>query len=185
MAACSSSTVAGRVQGSVKSSTKYASCSPSLAVKCTGKSLGRGGCSAGRIAAGGTLARDNRLALGNARQAQAFQIVLAVLVPFERISPAEALDREVRLQAQQFLDIEPGLVALAQMPERRDERPVACDELRIGSGAAPPHDHGAFIVSLEGVGDRVEVLEPRRIRVERRKLAIAFEPLEGDLRLAD
>src|ERR1043166_3790208 len=123
--------------------------------------------------------------LGNARQTQAFQVVLPVFVPFEWISPAEVFDREARLQAQQFLDVGPGLLAPAQVPERCDQRPVAGDELRVRPGAAPPNDHGAFVVALEGVSEGVEVLEPRGIGVERGKLLVTFQPLEGNFRLAD
>src|ERR1043166_5058730 len=66
--------------------------------------------------------------LGNARQPQAFQIVLPVLVPFERIDPAEVLDGEIRLETPQLLDVRLGFLAPVQMSERGDERFITGDE---------------------------------------------------------
>src|SRR5262249_20389663 len=111
-----------------------------------------------------------RSSLRNARQAQAFHVALAVLVAFEWIPAAEVLDREGRLQAQQFLHVRPCLVEPPQMAERGNERLIACDEIGHRFGAAPPDDNGTLIVSLERIRDGVEALEERRIGVERRKL---------------
>src|SRR5262249_50124692 len=71
------------------------------------------------------------------------------------------------------------------MPERGNQRLIPGDELRRRLGAPSPDDHGTFVVSFERVGDGVEVFKPRIIRVEWRKLAVAFQALQRRLRFAD
>ena len=46
------------------------------------------------------------------------------------------------------------------MAKRRDERLVAGDEIRARPNRAAAHGHGAFVITLEGVRNRVELLEP-------------------------
>src|ERR1700732_4030957 len=124
-------------------------------------------------------------AFGNACQAQSLHVALTVLLFLERVNLPETFDREIRLQRQQLVDIRLGFVAPSEVPERRNEWLVAVDEIGICFTGAPTHDYGPLIVTLEDVGDCIEMLEPRIVRIQRSKLAISLQSLEGNLWLAD
>src|SRR3954451_16175762 len=65
------------------------------------------------------------------------------------------------------------------MSECRDQRLVAIDELRPGLGNSSAIDGCLLIVSFDEVRDRVRIVEQRRIRLSRRKIAMLFESLQS------
>src|SRR5262249_30351532 len=104
---------------------------------------------------------------------------------FNGIHLPEPLDGEVRLEREKLVDEELRFLAPTEMTERGDQWLVAVNETRISRHRGTTCKNRPLIIALEGIGDRIMMLEVGKIRLGRRQLAIALEPLQRSLGLAD
>src|ERR1700736_6273272 len=101
--------------------------SPSLAMKCgtvaswSGEAGGVARKASSRWGRRTSLQGRAQLTLGNARQAQAFHVAFAIAGLLDGIDLAKVLDREVRLERQQLVEIGLGFVTPSEMAERGDK----------------------------------------------------------------
>src|ERR1700726_2358348 len=82
------------------------------------------------------------------RQAQAFHVAFAIAGLLDGIDLAKVLDREVRLERQQLVEIGLGFVTPSEMAERGDKWLVSSDDIGIGFNHAAAGEHRSFIVAF-------------------------------------
>src|ERR1044072_1777566 len=138
-----------------------------------------------RLTSDSRSARGSGLPLRNTGETQPFHIAFAVELLLDQILLGEALQREIRLERHQLVEIGLCLLAPSKMSERGEQRLVAVDEVGVGLHRAAPGLNGLLVIAEERVGDGVEGLDPEEIRMERSKLAVALELFQRLLGLAD
>src|ERR1043166_2270517 len=112
--------------------------------------------------------------LGNADEAQARHITIPVERLFNGIHLPEPLDSEVRFEREELANIRLGFVESTKVTKRCDQRLVAVNEIGVGLDRAAPDEDGSLIIALKGIGDRVEALEVRNIKLWRGQFAVSF-----------
>src|SRR5262249_7815714 len=95
------------------------------------------------------------------------------------------LDSEIWFESDKLINEDLRFLAPTQVTERSDQRLIAVNEIRVDLYGTATRENRPLIIALEGIGDGIKMLEVGKIKLGRRQLAIALQPLQRSVGLAD